>query len=59
MEVVTILEVPRLRTRPPVEADGFFLRRNLSPQRTIWRSGARLGITGLAVRGSTWGNWSS
>ena len=24
------MEVPRLRTRPPVEADGFFLRRNPS-----------------------------
>jgi len=31
-------EVPRLRTRPPVEVGGFFLRRNPSPQRTIeWR----------------------
>jgi len=32
------VEVPRLRTRPPVEVGGFFLRRNPSPQRTIeWR----------------------
>ena len=30
-------EVPRLRTRPPVEVGGFFLRRNPSPQRIIGR----------------------
>ena len=31
---VVSMEVPRLRTRPPVEADGCFLWRHLSPQRT-------------------------
>ncbi len=29
-----VMEVPRLRTRPPAEVDGYFLRRYLSPQRT-------------------------
>lgn len=31
---VVVMEVPRLRTRPPAEVDGYFLRRYLSPQRT-------------------------
>lgn len=45
---MTSLEVPRLRTRPPVEADGFFFQRNPSPQRTNGRSDARTGFKGRA-----------
>jgi hypothetical protein len=43
------MEVPRLRTRPPVEADGFFLRRNPSPQRTNRLDEEKAFVSGAVV----------
>ena len=51
-----VMEVPRLRTRPPVEADGFFLRRNSSPQRTIRRDGESRYLCRARYQGGVYGS---
>ena len=50
---VVSMEVPRLRTRPPVEADGCFLWRHLSPQRTTGGVRTGVSISGMKEVGMT------